>query len=406
MKYLKILKYPILAILAFNYIDYLSMPFKGESTFTVTTIYYASFIAIPLILFKYRLILSRNLLITCMSLICSLFLAEITLRYIVKYPVTYLEKQYGRYQTMYDSDNNRSSDNSNKHLLLYEPKASLTYQTPEFYYPEETANISGLRGNTPNPEKPFLIALGDSFTESHGAPKDSTYPILLEKLIIQTDNNSQVINAGISGSDPFFEFNLLKKLRNEYHFHSVIFMLNTSDINEVMMRGDSARFLTDGSVRFRKAPFWEPAYAVSYLFRLAAHVSGYDYQLMTKETEKAEKLSAIKTIAELFRRSIIPWAHHEKIELYIVLQPMLHEIINNKDEYIAFNRQLMNLDVHYLNMRDSLVNYRHPQELYWKQDGHFNSKGYDMAAKIIFNTFFNPVHVAYPNRTDIWQGNK
>lgn len=371
------------------------MPFKGESTFTVTVIFYGLLFAIPLGLFYYLKIKSKNLLLVIVSILFSLFISEIALRFILKYPVTYSERQWGYYTTMYDSENNKIANSEqkkevaqNKHLFLLAKNTTRDYQTSEFDYQNEKTNVLGLRGKLPSKSKKSLLTLGDSFTESIGAPTDSSYPFLLQKQLLKINPKLQVINGGVSGSDPFFEFKLLKHLHQQFPIYGVIFMINTSDVNDVMMRGNNGRFLQNGSLMFRKAPFWEPLYAVSYVFRLLIHSMGYNYTLMTNNEEKTARKEAINSICQLFQKEIIPWAKKENIQVYVVLQPMSMEVKNTKADYSRLNEHLSKMHIKYLNLRQHLKQLKKPEDLYWKSDGHFKSIGYLYVSTCIYQHFF------------------
>lgn len=252
--FIKVLKYTLIIFFALKILialkipDYLSMPFNGESTFTVTILYYTILFILPFVIFKVLNIKPNYVLLLFASIVFSLFIAETTLRFYFKYPITYSERLSGEYYTMYDTDYNKISSVKNnsedkiKHLHIADANVTRDYEAPEFNYTNEKTNELGLRGKLPSKNKKTIITLGDSFTESFGAPHDSTYPFLLEKHIAQIDTNIEIVNGGSSGSDPFFEFNLLKVLKSRYPVYGAIFMMNQSDINDVMMRGGGGDF--------------------------------------------------------------------------------------------------------------------------------------------------------------------
>ncbi len=118
------------------------------------------------------------------------------------------------------------------------------------------------------------------------------------------------------------------------------------------------------------------------------NVLGYDFTLMTKEDKTAAAQEAIKQIIELFKFSIIPWTDKENVRLYVVLTPVLSEVLSVNNEYMALNKQLTELNIEYLNLNDSLSRYNKPEQLYWHIDAHFNSTGYNEAARLIYSHFF------------------
>lgn len=391
----KILFSVLLFIVGIKLLELLSSPFSGQSTFAVTTAYYFTAAALPAILLVYKRLKPRPGWVAYFAVVVSLYIAEVTLRYYLQFPVTYSEKQWGEYHTMYDNPYNKSTtlpedDQApvNRHLHIKSPNSELSYTTPEFNYPGELTNQLGLRGKVPVANKTLLLSLGDSFTESVGAPHDSTYPLLLEKLLHRHDTNLQVINGGISGSDPFFEFVLLKHLHRLYPVQTAIFMVNTSDITDVAMRGSATRFLPDGSLQYRNAPFWEPLYAVSYVFRLFMQRLGYNYTLMTAAKEQQVKKTAVYNIAEHFKNDIIPWCRTNHIKPIIVLQPSASETKNVTSDYTMLHQQLGALPVQYLNLLPHIARYQQTERFYWPADGHFNANGYQLVAGLLYSHLF------------------
>ena len=56
-----------------------------------------------------------------------------------------------------------------------------------------------------------IIVLGDSYAEGVGAHYDSTWPNFLSRLLNENcQKNFEVINSGVSGSDPYYEYVLLR----------------------------------------------------------------------------------------------------------------------------------------------------------------------------------------------------
>ena len=73
------------------------------------------------------------------------------------------------------------------------------------------SNSIGMSDREYNIDKPArsyrIAAFGDSYTEGIGTVPDSTWPRLLQYMLRQTNSDSvEVMNCGISGSDPLFEY--------------------------------------------------------------------------------------------------------------------------------------------------------------------------------------------------------
>jgi len=245
-------------------------------------------------------------------------------------------------------------------------------------------NSLGLRGNLPKKGKKIICALGDSFTESWGAPSDSTYPAIWQHLI-PTPDSLTVINAGVSGSDPFYEFNLLQELTKEYTVHAAVFMINESDINDYISRGGNGRFLPHGGVRFRNGPWWEPFYAVSMVFRLIVHdVCGIGWSLMRQEEEQKIKQEAAKTIAAHFQQVVLPYCKARHIIPIVILQPILADLTQKSVNYKLLQDAFA--DVALPQCYDLITDaekWLDPQKMYWPKDGHFTPLGYTTVAHLI-----------------------
>ena len=394
----KILAYILLAFILFIN---LSAPFRGSSTFFVTTIYYLT--AICSLLYVAYLLKQKVYAFTlvAVSLFVGLYIAEVFLRYVWKYPVTYSEKQWGEYKTMYDSPDNKVfflerilNSPINYHTNVMQPNMKCGSKTIEFVFDEEYTNSLGMRGKLPKVDKKVVCTLGDSFTESFGAPADSTYPKLLGNLLSSYDSNIAVLNAGISGSDPFFEFMLLKDLKKTYNFTDALFMVNGSDITDVISRGGTERFVANGDLQFRKAPWWEPMYAISYVFRLVMHnLAGIGFNLMTTEQQKQEESKAILLIKNHFADDILPWAKQNNVRIYVVLQPMKASAMKRDNNYEQIHRQLSAIkEINFLDLQPALHRTPNIESYFWKIDGHFKSRGYKLTAELVFDSFLKRDH--------------
>lgn len=385
-KYLKVIK-----ILGYAFISVYSVSqviefIHGSSNFGTTTVFYGIFLLLFIYISKKLNIQKSNFFIVVIASTISLLASEIFLRFIVKYPLTYSERQWGEYFSMYDRFGSIKSAIPIHKLTkenTFKPYQILSYQTPEFSFPLERANRLGLRGSLPAHHKHIIVTLGDSFTESFGSPLDSTYPLLLEKFYPAKDS-IKVINAGISGSDPFHEFELLKMLTKEFKIKTAVLMINTSDIIDVISRGGKERFV-NGCVRYKSGPWWEPFYALSYVFRLVMHnCFGYDYSLLKPIAKQEAMKDAICKIVSLIGTDIYSWSEKNNADVKIILQPMYTEFEAKFTPFDQLRDALLSAKVSFLDLRDSLVTHPNPERLYWKADGHFNSEGCKEVAKYVY----------------------
>lgn len=395
MNWKAIFKVFVSIVLVLFVLGNLWQPFRGSSDFFVTTLCYL--LAMGAFVYAAHRFKQKmyGVALAGVSLFGSLYAAEVYLRYVFKYPVTYTERQWGVYSSMYDSPKNKG------HFIrqFFEPAGSLhlhvmpanhlrNYKTAEFDFTQEYTNSRGLRGALPKAGKKVICTLGDSFTESVGAPTDSTYPKLLGDMIAVHDSSYVVMNGGVSGSDPFFEFMLLKDLKSEYAISDAVFMLNSSDIVDVVSRGGKERFVAGGKLQFRKAPWWEPLYAVSFVFRLMMHnIGGYGYNLMTVEQRSQEERKAIEAIKNHFAEDILPWAKNNNVRVHLVLQPMPASVIKRDAGYEQMHHRLSAIEgIRFLDIQPALHQIPDIQNYYWPVDGHFNAVGYQLTAQLVFDS--------------------
>jgi len=234
-------------------------------------------------------------------------------------------------------------------------------------------------------KKRRVICLGDSFTQGVGAPTDSSYPRILETLYA---DSVEVMNAGIAGSDPFYEYIKLKRDLLKYKPDVAVFAFNSSDIFDVVMRLGEERFSENYDRLRLKAPWWEPIYAQSYFFRLFIHQGlGYSYSFMDKtelEMKEAKALNDLEHCLDMCSEL----CSINNIQCIFVFQPMRGEVFEKMQLEPAI-RYAANKGYRYLDMRnvylankiDSFQSY----EYFWPIDGHNKPKGYALMAVALKN---------------------
>lgn len=293
---------------------------------------------------------------------------------------TYSEKNFGIYKSAYDS---KGID----HLFVWKKNDTITSKEQEFIYTYKT-NSYGLidkkNMDTCNYNN-TTVFLGDSFVFGVGSPQDSSLPVLLSKKTGQS-----IINAGIPGSDPFFQQKLIENIFVPEGYTNYIFMVNFSDIYDYVVRGGQERFLENNRVGYRKAPWFEPVYQYSFLFRSLVHlVLKADYSLLSQEKLKKLKEESVIEYVSLFEKIA------RKKNILIVLQPYARQY--------AVNDKIMSevLNYKYLDQLDEALKMKHIKtinlnsrlkkiitdknylEYSWELDGHFNSKGYELLSQLI-----------------------
>ena len=113
----------------------------------------------------------------------------------------------------------------------------------------------------------FFLFLGDSFTEGVGGYCGKDMPSQFEDL---TSKDTIAINAGIVGSDPFFQTRWYRDTFKSFPHHEVVFVLNDSDLVEFVTRGGNERFRGE-SVQYKKGPWFEVVYQYSHTVRAIVH---------------------------------------------------------------------------------------------------------------------------------------
>jgi lysophospholipase L1-like esterase len=225
------------------------------------------------------------------SLTLSLIAGEILVRQSGKCQ-THAERNGKKYLSFYAEPPNGTW------YWLRAPNDTSSYQQPEFDYTVIT-NSLGLRGPEMPQEKAEnerrIIALGDSFTEGMGAEYENAYPQWLEKILNEKTAapHIRVINAGISGSDPFYSYTLLRDKLLPYKPNLVTVAINASDVKDLLTRGGDERFLKNGRVQFAEPPQDEWLFARSHLYRLIKGVFGYDWFGLNPSEQIAKKEKAV-----------------------------------------------------------------------------------------------------------------
>lgn len=291
------------------------------------------------------------------------------------------------------------------HMNLYNPPKSPYYTYPsdsntrwnndEFEHYRKT-NSLGLCDIEPKIKKDTItntiIGLGDSFTEGWGAHSDSTWLKFLERKISADSNvKYQFINAGIAGSDPAFEYILLRDKLLKFKPNTVVLTLGY-ELEEMVIRGGLERFQENGTLKYRKKPFWYRLYKISGAFRLIARNSFTNHMLIPEYKVKNEEKMAIykiQSILLLFKQMSLKF----NFKFVLAIYPEHWEVVNKKYDYwtetIKFAQQnkittvdLLKFYTDSVHMNDSNIS-----NYYWIKDGHHNAKGYEkMAEGIEYST--------------------
>lgn len=330
--------------------------------------------------------LRRNMRLAIASLYVGVCLAETFLRATHTH-TTYLERRggplslYASYYAAHETGWYHVGPRNETRLL----------RSPEFTF-ERTTNSLGLSDKEPardkQPGEYRIIALGDSYTEGDGAPEESAWPRLLGASLERGHPARRIscINAGVSGSDPFFEYVLLRDLLLPLSPDLVIVAIN-EEASDIMVRGGMERFKPDGTVEYKKPPSWEWLYGSSYIARLVAHrLLGYDYLFFKPAQRRLEQDKAVALIEQsvrMFQRL----SEENHFTLLVVCHPLRHEVERGSYEYLSkILTASRTYGIEHLDMLEYFlavekIGRDNAGAYYWARDGHHNARGYAAFAR-------------------------
>ncbi|MCB9186638.1 MAG: SGNH/GDSL hydrolase family protein [Flavobacteriales bacterium] len=227
------------------------------------------------------------------SLLTFIIFGEIALRCLGWYS-TYLERS-GSWVNQVSSPVNGSRPIGSFHI--WAKNTSVPFETNEFQY-VYNINRWGVRESKdlflgPKDSLFRILTLGDSFTEGVGADYAFSWPRVLEDYLNDMGVSVEVFNAGVSGSDIWYSYVLLRDKLVTLNPDLVVVSLNTSDLSDYILRGGMERFQSGEQVLFRQLPWWEPFYRVSHVVRAMAQLLGYNY-LLIKEVSVPEYLNTFE----------------------------------------------------------------------------------------------------------------
>ena len=254
------------------------------------------------------------------------------------------------------------------------------------------ANEDGLKEKPIRKEKRGvrIMIFGDSFVEGIGAPNDSCYPRLLEKLLrANIDSSIEVINCGLSGADLFSAYELLKNKMVEYKPDLVLVTFNCSDVYDFQTRGGFERF-TNGELHYRKPPWYEPFYAHSYIVRRIVHdVFHYDWAFLKASQSDSLQKYAFDTAFPSAVDSFNNLCAHNFLRFAMVFHPLQEEVRHwkefNTQPLINFcqSRQIPYADS-YIFLKQHNIDSSNAQSIYWPVDSHFKPAGYELLAQCVY----------------------
>ena len=334
---------------------------------------------------KYKSEKGKNTNVLIAGVLIAILFGELFLR-LFSVNATYIEKRSGEYVYL------KNQINRGRYAVR-QPEIRFMLSSPEFEFVRKTNSLglSDMEHEIKKNENDYvIIALGDSFTEGDGAHMDSTWLKFLERKIQNRDSiNFRFINAGVSGSDPIFNYILLKDKLLQY-VPDLVIVTYGFDIEDIILRGGLERLEQGYKNKLSKTKLKEHFYALSYIFRLISNnILGYNYCFMTRSEYEAQ----VKIAQEKLKQSISAYqqlANEQDFKLLIVFHPALDEIVEEK--YLYWNEVIDYARNNNINCCDLLayfiiersINSENANEYFWKIDGHHNAKGYEAFADGVF----------------------
>jgi lysophospholipase L1-like esterase len=341
-------------------------------------------------LLKASAALRTNVRVLLVTTTLLLFGVELFLRFGLARHATYSESNHGRYASIY-----RPGHGAWFHV--YPALKSVELRKTEFTH-FRTINSLGLTGPEPVLAKARgeyrILALGDSFTEGVGAPADSTWARVVERALSARHPGRRIttLNGGVNGSDPCFDYLLLREKLLPYRPDLVIETMNTSDVGDILIRGGMERFRSDGTLSYRAPPKWEWLYSLSFIVRHVVHdVLGYNWFLIKKSRERPEAEKAVETLKSSTAALHALCTEHG-IHLMIVTHPLENEVRQGRYAYDAFSWWVADLEKDgRLPFQDLLRDYAArgtittatARRFYWPIDLHHNAAGYEVMGEAI-----------------------
>jgi lysophospholipase L1-like esterase len=272
-------------------------------------------------------------------------------------------------------------------------------QQPEFLFARRV-NSMGLPDEEietrRNPGDLLLVALGDSFTVGQGADFGDDYPNVLERLVAQSaPRNVRVLNAGVTGSDPVFAYQLLERKLARLSPDMVILLINDSDLEDIAFRGGFERFNADGSLNLgNREPWFSEWYRLSHVVRAIAFGVGYDSFLQRKkDTEDRKKNYAPLVIEEVSKKMRdLGLKHGFQFSLFWhPMREMANELIresgDSDPDFAALKQQLDSAGIHAFDTTAAIMNAVREsgmERIYRPIDKHFTPYGYEILARVVF----------------------
>ena len=321
------------------------------------------------------------MLAVCVGLAFGLLAAELALRASGVF-ATYSESNYGEWRDVYGRK-------QAGWLRAWAPGQHVL-QTAEFRY-DYQINGDGVRdvehALEAAPGVQRVVVLGDSYAEGVGAERDEAWPAVLAERLARAGASVEVLDAGVSGSDPWFEVELLRQRFLRYRPDLVILALNDSDIYDTVWWGGRERFREDGTARGRPAPRSFALYRRSHLARWLLHgLGGLERSMMSYGEPGRVSWQAQLEVVEACAAAAALCAEHSA-RLLVLVHPVPEGILAREVNYFdAFFAELERRGIDAVDLTPSMCAALAGLEFAdyaWRVDLHYNARGYAAFAQAV-----------------------
>jgi lysophospholipase L1-like esterase len=302
-----------------------------------------------------------------------------------------LLRLWGEYKTPNEKASNEYYYRYRKQLPTWvhrwKPNKTTDYRQVEFRY-QNKYNEFGLReyyldSFTRDTNTIKILCLGDSFTEGDGAPYDSSWVRVTERVANESGRKYKLYNAGVCGSDVFFNHQWLNTDVMRIKPKLVIECINTSDLCDVVWMGGKDRFNPDSTTSGKVGPRWEIVYRFSHVFRAFVHkVLKYDTNLM-KDVDLNNSIPIIREELVLTQQQLA----RQGVEYKVVLHVCPHEVLFPKSVNTPFfeNLSMLPFVMDVSNEMELTINKNNLNQYYWPINGHYNWRGYQVLGDVIYS---------------------
>lgn len=327
-----------------------------------------------------------------------LILLEVLLRSIGLYKTKH-ETSFGKYVYFFSGEESRGWLHSNPpNTLIHEATNEFVYDNKYNEFGHREISVDSFINH-----KGFkIIAIGDSYTQGDGVAYEYTWVKALEKKCNDSlKNNTLIYNAGVNGSDVFFNNEMLKQKLLPLKPNLVIECINRSDILDVYYRGGQERFCVNNKLCSPNKKWWEPLFKYSHNVRAFLNIFfKYDKNLIKIDKfREIEEKGVDEIISQISKTQAI--CKEEKIDYLLLVIPNVNSlqfsgIFDTIDKKLP--QQISSINVYDCMLKEFQT--KDIKKYSWKENKHYNSEGYMLLSNFIWTQIISNKTVFQLFRSD------